>query len=259
MKRIFTVIAALFFPPRCAGCGKRLPPPVEKEGAAFCAECAKNWQSAMRVQCTQCFQPYSSCQCQPHEMKRAGVHALLKLAPYNAEKSHAVRATVSCLKTHALQRVFDALAVELAPGVLAALEKGECRAEQTVITHLPRTKRALRRAGFDQAAELARALSRQTGISYVAHLKKVRDTRPQKTLSAVERRRNLQGSFAVTGDVKGKCVILVDDVVTTGAGMGVCATLLRQHGADKVIGAAIALTEKTKTPNRENLGRGLHF
>ncbi len=180
-------------------------------------------------------------------MKRAGVHALLKLAPYNAEKAYAVRATVTCLKTHAMRRVFDALAAELAPHVLASLEKGEYPAERSVITHLPRTKRKARRAGLDQAAELARALSRATGLSYVAHLKKVRDTKAQKTLRAAERRRNLQHSFSVTGDVKGLCVILVDDVVTTGAGMGVCAKLLRQHGADTVIGVAIAVTEKNKS------------
>ena len=114
----------------------------------------------------------------------------------------------------------------------------------TVIAFLPRARKRVRKFGFDQAKELAKALSLETGYELLPLLKRVRDGKPQKSLTSRERRENIKGSFAVCGDVKGKRVILVDDLVTTGEGMAEAVRLLRAAGGADVVCVSVAMTLK---------------
>ncbi len=242
MKRFVTLLHSLLFPPKCPGCHRRLAELAAP--SALCPECAEVMERAMRAQCPQCFAAYRACRCQSKPMERAGVRELVKLAPYNREELAVPSHVILYLKTHASKRVFDVLAELLVEGVLAALVRAEITPQQTVLTHLPRLRRTYRREGVDQAKELALALSRKTGIPYAPHLRRVRDTKEQKTLSATARRQNLKGAFVAQGELAGKCVLLVDDVVTSGAGMSVGCEVLRHAGAAHVIGVCIAVTER---------------
>lgn len=90
--------------------------------------------------------------------------------------------------------------------------------------------------GFNQSAWLAATLSRQTGTPCkLALLKRQRRTPTQGGLTARARRRNVAGAFAVpprsTGLVQGKRILLVDDVLTTGATLSACTRALKQAGA----------------------------
>jgi ComF family protein len=92
------------------------------------------------------------------------------------------------------------------------------------------------RRGFNQSAWLAAALARQTGGAMsVDALKRVKRTPIQGGLSAEGRRRNVQGAFKVRRSrerlVKGQKILLVDDVLTTGATAEACARALQRAGA----------------------------
>ena len=72
-------------------------------------------------------------------------------------------------------------------------------------------------------------------------LSKLRNTRQQARLSHAQRAQNLQGSIAVRGDVRGRNILLVDDVYTTGATMRVCAQALLEAGAEGCLWACLRL------------------
>jgi competence protein ComFC len=114
----------------------------------------------------------------------------------------------------------------------------------TVIGFLPRSREKVRRYGFDQARELAKALAERTELPFSCVLRRVRDGVPQKTLGVRKRQENLRGAFELREDVRGKRVILVDDLVTTGAGMAEAARVLRRGGAVDVLAVSVAVTPK---------------
>ena len=95
----------------------------------------------------------------------------------------------------------------------------------------------LRKRGFNQALLLVKELSRRTGIPYrKTILQKRKPTIPQVNLSVIEREKGLKGAFHVIGEeaLKGKSVLLVDDVYTTGATVNECSKVLLRGGAERV-------------------------
>jgi ComF family protein len=142
---------------------------------------------------------------------------------------NALAAAVHALKYGRRRRVAAALGSLLA----ARYPYGAAALLVPVPLHLNR----LRTRGFNQALLLARALSRGRGLEVAARaLIRLRDTHMQPGLSAAERRRNLRGAFAVREPavVMGRHLVLVDDVITTGATADACAFTLRAAGAARV-------------------------
>lgn len=90
-----------------------------------------------------------------------------------------------------------------------------------------------RERGYNQSELLAREISKSTSIAMATDvLARTRNTPPQVSMSTPdERRQNVIGAFECVGDVAGKRVLLVDDVVTTGATVAECSAQLRQAGA----------------------------
>ena len=111
------------------------------------------------------------------------------------------------------------------------------------ITWVPLSRRRLRRRGYDQAELLAKLIAKHLGQSPVRLLKKQRDTPPQSKTGSVEKRRaNIAGAYACLRPelVQGKQVLLVDDIVTTGATLSEAAWVLKKAGAKEVICATLA-------------------
>ena len=104
---------------------------------------------------------------------------------------------------------------------------------------------ALRRwkRGYDHAKLIADAVARELGVTAVKVLRKTRHTPPQSTLAgAAQRRANVLGAYKVTDPtlIAGKHVLLLDDILTTGATASECARVLMTAGASKVTFAAVA-------------------
>lgn len=98
------------------------------------------------------------------------------------------------------------------------------------------------RRGYNQSAALAQIMSRETGIAQQEPLKRRKNTRTQTRLDAAARRKNVLNAFEVRGDIRDRKVLLVDDVLTTGATLTECARVLKEAGAAKVYSCVAAIT-----------------
>ncbi len=102
------------------------------------------------------------------------------------------------------------------------------------------------RRSYNQSEILARVISAETSIERKDVLRRKKHTRTQTRLSDEARRRNVRGAFEVRTDVKGKKVLLIDDVLTTGATMKECCRVLREGGATAVYSCVAAITPSRK-------------
>jgi ComF family protein len=126
-----------------------------------------------------------------------------------------------------------------APWVEPALEAAD------VVLPMPLSRERLRERGFNQALLLAQALERAKVTSHV--LLRIKDTPPQSALPRKDRLRNVQHAFALdplhASQLTGKRVVLVDDVMTSGASLHAAATVVRAAGAQHICALVLARTE----------------
>jgi ComF family protein len=231
-------VVDFLFPPLCIACREPLA-----GSAGFCAAC---WSRIVFLDgplCDCCGLPFSvelgpdarcaACLTQPPAYDRA--RAIVAYDGFS-------RAPILALK-HA-----DRL--ELVPGFALWLTRTGARLiqESDLIVPVPLHRFRLWRRRYNQAAELARALSRRTGkpVALAALARKRRTESQGVMVSAKARRRNVLGAFAIPQAdlVKGRNILLVDDVLTTGATAEACARALKRAGAAKVQVLALARVVK---------------
>ncbi len=111
-----------------------------------------------------------------------------------------------------------------------------------LICCVPMSKKGMRKRGFNQSELLARALSEIVGVPVEVVLIKIKETANQAKLSREERLKNLKGAFRVTckEKIKDKRVLIVDDVLTTGATSETIAEMLKNKGAKQVFLLTVA-------------------
>lgn len=136
------------------------------------------------------------------------------------------------------------------PGTAAPLGRliAQCAAEEfggdfDVVTWVPVSRKRLRKRSYDQTELLCRAACRAWGIAPVQLLKKTVDTPAQSGLKdAAARRANVLGAYEAVNpeNLRGRRVLLVDDICTTGATLSECVRVLRDAGADSVVCLALA-------------------
>lgn len=119
-------------------------------------------------------------------------------------------------------------------------------AEIDVVTAVPMPPKRLRMREWNQAEVLARGAAESMELPYENLLRRTKDAPQQARLSHEERKKNLRDGFAAEGSLSGQRVLLIDDVLTTGATAKACAKALRDAGAEKVYFAAFALGRKDK-------------
>jgi len=221
---ILNAILDIFFPPVCPLCEKAVV--VE----SFCAACEEAFE-ASRIKgpvCRVCGCPFAAAGGQAHTCGQC----LKEPPPFVQALSAciyegAVLAAVSVLKFNAR--------VTLAAG-LGAVAAAAARFDAPVqlVVPVPLHVARLRQRGFNQSLLLARevAAALSLPVDYKA-LRRVRETASQTGLKAADRRINVKGAFAVARPekLKGKYVLLVDDVMTTGSTVRECAAVLNSAGA----------------------------
>ena len=241
-ERTKTELRALVYPNRCIGCG------VQTDGAPsvpFCAACMTQVRQARAYRCPECEKPLMQCRC---VRLGAAELPLYSLFPYHPRtENDAVSRLLLSRKTRLQPAVEDFLAGQLS--ALCACAAAECggEADDWILTYPPRSRKKRREVGHDQSEELAKRISRLTGIPMTVCLERVRGADiAQKTLGARERSENAQDSYGLSAhfadDIRGKRVMLIDDIATTGATLSACAAILSEAGADSVIAVTLART-----------------
>jgi ComF family protein len=240
--RILRTIASHLTVNRCLACRERI-------GAedTFCPSCAKLYAEQRKWGCGICGAPLGACLCSGAFLERHGVRRMVKLFRYRPDNSELVgNRLLYRLKRHNIRVLQDFLARELAASVRDLLPLNETYA----VAYVPRTKKHIGKYGFDQSAALAKALAKKLGLPFLAALRRAPRAPVQKSMASKEERyKNAAESFLPKKEMslRGERVLLVDDVVTTGASMAACARALRRMGAREVI--ALSVSVVTHHPN----------
>lgn len=226
----------------CLGCGMRLP-----FHGRFCPTCLLEYKRAKTYECGACGRRLSDCDCSSAYLYRNRVPRAAKLLNYQAGDREAVEnRMIRHLKTKDEKAVFRFLAAELEASVRRLLPP----TGETVLSYIPRSRRRKAEFGFDQAKRLAEALGERLSLPVVSTLRRTKGSTMQKEQETMkERLENARRSFCFRkrADAAGKTVLLVDDILTTGASMAAAAHVLRKMGAKRVY--AVVLATAVKHPN----------
>lgn len=220
----------LFFPKRCACCGKVIYPNM-----VLCGECDVESCRVPYPKCNKCGQQESMCKCSAESYMFDRF-----IAPFYYEGP--IRECIMKYKYSGFVDNGRFLALEM----VKAFEEEYVFDKPDLIVSVPMRKRRKRRRGFSQTDMLAKYISEETEIEFKKNLLiKVKDTPPQVGLDAIQRRSNLIGAFEVAKgvDLKGRTVIVCDDNKTTGSTLSECSKALKKAGAKTVVALTAAITK----------------
>lgn len=214
-------------PVRCIVCRQT---PCHNE-LTVCPRCIARFQRAITERCNKCGKLPRECQC--HDRWR-----IRSLMFYGSDVS---KLMMFSYKYHSDER---------AVSFLALMAVRFCALDMKTfdgITYVPRSPRNIRRYGFDQSLLAAETISREYNIP-VVHLLKSRGRFLQKLLSRSQRINAVRNKYSLINlpQEKYKKLLLIDDVTTTGATIGICAQMLRESAAKSVIPLVIAKTKLKK-------------
>lgn len=230
-------IARLFFVPRCAVCQTRLP--ITHPDGVLCPICRLRYENEKSVTCPKCASVLGECFCLPPDMPKSAAHHMVKLVRYRAGAESAAADMIFALKHDATALLLRFFGKELALR-LSPLLSGK---ENVLVTYPPRGRKSLFRDGYDHAAMLASSVARELGVP-VCRLFRRSFAGQQKKLSRSARLAAARAGYSLRtkASLKGKHVILVDDICTTGATLTALAKHLRAAGAKGIFFAVIATT-----------------
>ena len=205
----------LLFPPRCVACGRF--------GSLFCASCLAQVEPLLPPMCKRCGRPTPSGSiCSLCRRMPSALDGIRSAAMFEEP----LRSAVHHFKYNNARELAAPLASLLRDCWHRLPLPGD------VLLPVPLHERRRRERGYNQAALLARELGQLLDMPVIEEaVQRERQTLPQVGLSARERRENVAGAFhCPEGAMRGRRVVLIDDVCTTGATLGACATALRQDG-----------------------------
>lgn len=217
--RLFHRLENLLFPPKCVLCGKIL----EKTETDLCTACRTD-----------------SPECAEKRRKLSFIADWAAVWYYE----NAVRESILRFKFYGARGNAHAYGKFLA----MALERKEIT-DYDVLTWVPTGFWRKLRRGYDQVELLAKAVGREVGREPVQLLKKVRHTKPQSGIVGdAQRRANVLGAYGLFpgAEVAGKRILLLDDVITTGATASEAARVLLTAGAETVYCGAVAMARREK-------------
>lgn len=222
---------------RCVGCDAvRLP----LEGAPFCTDCRKGLEKAVlpKPRCGWCGYPMQGNECLFCKQGNARyIHWIIAPFVYRGPVRHALPR----LKYWGWGQCATFFGQQMAQ----AWQKSS-QPDPDLVTFVPMAHRKEKRRGGNQARKLCEAVAHEMGWEVTPLLRRVRQTQSQVGLTRAQRKRNLRGCFETVEKVRGKHVLLVDDVVTTGSTAAECARMLIRAGAAQVWVLAAAVNLKKK-------------
>lgn len=224
------------YPPRCAVCGARFG---LEAGHRVCAQCLERVERLPEPMCSVCGAPLESAsgsqsrcsQCLNSPPYFTTARAIARYRP-SAESDRTSLPGVIRRHKYGLDQ-----SLEKALAEFIGDELPHTASDCDLVIPVPLHRSRLWWRGFNQAALLAAVVARRLGAPLeVSALTRIRATTPQTSQNHDARRRNVRGAFAVRrpARVKGRRVLLVDDVMTTGATADECARVLLRAGASRV-------------------------
>jgi ComF family protein len=217
-------------PPRCPACGL-----ITADPHRFCLDCWRSLTFLGEPCCACCGLPFD------YEGAAGGGETLCGRCLAEPPRYDRLRAAVGYGEV--ARRVALKLKYSGRPGVaetLATLMARHLRAEPgALLVPVPLHRWRIWKRGYNQSALIAAALGRRSGIACDHHLlQRTRATPPLRGLGRRERAETVRGAFKVPADarkrLRGRAIILVDDVYTSGATAGACAKALKRGGAARV-------------------------
>jgi len=232
LKKIFCGTLDLIYPARCELCECQL----EKSEKYICENCSTKLPVISIPHCPVCYRPIRTrgsenriCGYCKIEQKRV-IEKVVALYEYR----DGARELIHRYKYDKYQFLSGFLAKNL----FEQVNKSEALEEVDWIISIPLHWTRKRWRGFNQADKLARYISKKTGVPLLPtkYFKRIKKTTPQVTLNAKHRKKNIRGAFELNKKIKfeNSSVVLVDDVLTTGATSNECARILKKAGAKKV-------------------------
>ena len=233
----FKAVSQFFFPHRCAHCRRDIP---HGDTDTLCAACTRALQTPGPLICQRCGRvlPDGGAHCPACRGSKAAAYKC-KLIRSAFCFTGPARSAVYTLK----YRKHAAAARFMGAQMAREIRKYPELCAVNCIIPVPLVARRNKARGFNQSELLARELAAHLHLpADSTALLRVRDTGSQTRLNRAERLQNVRGAFTCTAPerIRGKTVLLVDDVCTTGATLEACATALRAAGAKRVVGFTYA-------------------
>lgn len=222
-------ISRLFFPERCPLCKELIA--IEQE---LCPNCRNDVMLISSDFCHHCGYDTDRCICSAEEVSLSHIGAL-------SIYSGLTKARIHEFKFKGRKDIGKDFAYEM------SLRVGEIftKADFDCVTFVPMTESSEKERGFNQSELLAKNIAKSLFLPFDKLLVKNKETAKQHTVSEGERRINLKGAFSLAPckDIRGKTVLLCDDVKTTGNTLKECESILLQNGARDVYCICIALSD----------------
>lgn len=224
--------------PKCVGCGDKL----DIDDRALCKECYDLYKENLLKNCSICSHTLNRCTCTNKYLDAHCVHNVVKVYRYGStDRVMPSNNLIYALKRDNRKDVVDFLADELA----GAISNGVKNHNQYLITAVPRRKSEIIKYGMDHAEVLASAVSKRLGTKYRRLLISKAKHAQKKSANQLERFENAKFILKNKNeDLKGQKVIIIDDIITTGASMGMAAMVLKSVGAGKIVAASVSIAYK---------------
>ncbi len=231
IKKFLLSLLRIFFPPACPLCGTTFK---NDYSDTFCTECLNGFNALPRAHCPRCSLPFTG------QSNSAHVCGRCITSPPDYAKVYAVGLFEASLRHSIHQFKFNGR-VGLDRPLGRLLEQAVASdLEVDLVVPVPLQRKRLRQRCYNQALLLAREVARiRKWPLHDSLLVKVRETVSQQGLSAGERVRNLHGAFQLQEELSGQKILLIDDVMTTGATVAACSQVLIKGGASEVYVAVI--------------------
>ena len=233
----------LLLPPGCAACKTWLP--GGRAAALVCGRCRSRLRVAAWPRCPRCHFPRGARRPDaPDCLECRGWPEALTAARYAYVLEPPADDLVHALKYEGWRELADLMGSALVELVVSRAAAPGRDPRDPVVVPVPTTARRLARRGYNQAELLAARLASGRSLALVHAIARAGDARSQTSLSPTERRENVRGAFApvpaAASQVSGADVLLVDDVLTTGATASEAAVALTDMGAASVTLVAFA-------------------